>query len=260
MINIEELILFLSIIRIDSNYIDGIQLYDNILIYMPRLNKFTFSIDTSVVKKNIEIALSSNEDIQRSFIRREYGPVASHVEIFSRENESRGHAYSLPYEFNSRCHIYSLPYQFESFFYLNNSFQGGIFDPVRSLLITDLRPFEHNFFKIISQSFPLLKELHIFNDEPQKDKQQLITLITFSHLILLNLDCAHVDYAEQFLFDKYCHLPCLLNLNIGYASLALVTNNFTNDATRFTCGKLTCLRINEPFVPPKNFHQYFPLL
>jgi hypothetical protein len=135
-----------------------------------------------------------------------------------------------------------------------------MFDNVQYLMMADLRPFEHYFFKVISQSFPLLKQLHIYNDESQKEKQQSMTYIIFSHLILLNLDCAHVDYAEQFLFDKQCHLPCLLDLYISYNSLAVVTNNFTNDETRLTCGKLTNLRIKEPFVPPKNFHQYFPLL
>jgi hypothetical protein len=227
---------------------------------MPRLNKFTFDIYTNVDKKNVEIAFSSNADIQRSFSRKQYGPVGSHIEIFTTQNEHKSHIYSLPYRFKSRCHIYSLPYQFETFNYLNNSFQGGIFDTVQYLLITDFCPFEHNFFKVISQSFPLLKELFIMNTQPQKEKQKSIPLITFSHLILLNLYEAHVDYAEQFLVDKHCHLPCLLNLDISYESLVLITNNFTNDATRLTCSKLTNLRIREPFVSPKTFHQYFPLL
>ncbi|CAF3724798.1 unnamed protein product [Rotaria sp. Silwood1] len=237
MINLEHLILYLSIIRSNKNYIDGIQLYDDILIYMPRLNKFTFSIHTNVDKKNTEIVFSSNEDIQRSFSRNEYGPVGSYIETFTRENKRS-------------CHIYSLPYEFKS----------DMFDNVQSLIMTDCCPFEHNFFKGISQSFPLLKELHIINEEPQKDKHQSMPLIIFSHLILLNIDTAHADYAEQFLVDKRCYLPCLLNLNISYESLVLVTNNFTNDATRHTCSKLTSLRIKELFVPPKTFHQYFPLL
>ncbi len=260
MINLEELILYLSIIRSNKNYIDGIQLYDDILIYMPRLNKFTFNIVTNVDKKNIEIAFSSNEDIQRSFSRKEYGPVGSHVETFTIENKRRCHIYSLPYQFKTRCHIYSHPYQFKYFSFLNNSFQGGMFDNVQSLMMTDFCPFELNFFKVISQSFPLLKQLHIINEEPQKNKQQSIPLIIFSHLIFLHLYGAHADYAEQFLVDKYCHLPCLVSLDIRYESLVLVTNNFTNDATRLACSKLTSLRIKELFVAPKNFHQYFPLL
>jgi hypothetical protein len=47
-------------------------------------------------------------------------------------------------------HVYSLPYQFEYFLHLNNSFQGGMFDKVQYLLMTDGRPFEHNLFKLIS--------------------------------------------------------------------------------------------------------------
>ncbi|CAF1482210.1 unnamed protein product [Rotaria sordida] len=75
MINLEELILFLSIIRFNSTFIDGIQLYDQFLIYIPRLNKFTFSIITVVVNNNIH--LSSHKDIQHSFIGRRYGQVGS---------------------------------------------------------------------------------------------------------------------------------------------------------------------------------------
>ncbi|CAF1370316.1 unnamed protein product [Rotaria sordida] len=71
MINLEKLILFLSIIRFNSTFIDGIQLYDQFLIYMPRLNKFTFNIITVVVNNNIH--LSSHKDIQHSFIGRRYG-------------------------------------------------------------------------------------------------------------------------------------------------------------------------------------------
>jgi hypothetical protein len=40
----------------------------------------------------------------------------------------------------------------------------------------------------------------------------------------------------------------------------MVTHNFTNDATRLTCAKLTSLKTDEPFVRPENFDQYFPLL
>ena len=260
MINLEELTLYLSIIRNNKNYIDGTQLYDDILIYMPRLNKFTFNIVTNIDKNNIEITYSSNEDVQHSFKRKEYGSVGSLVETFGRENEHNCHSYSFPHQFKSRCHIYSLPYQFEYLCWLNNSFQGGIFDNVVSLIISDILPFEPNFFKIISQSFSLLKQLYVFNEEPQKNKQQSIPFIIFSHLIDLNLDSAHANYAEQFLIDKHCHLPCLINLHIRYESLALVTTNFTNDATRLTCSRLTNLRICGPFVPPKNFHEYFPSL
>ncbi|CAF1168737.1 unnamed protein product [Rotaria sordida] len=73
MINLEELILYLLVIRYDSTYIDGIVLYDEILCYMPQLNKLTFNINTDVRNNNIRIDRSSNEDVQRSFIGRGYG-------------------------------------------------------------------------------------------------------------------------------------------------------------------------------------------
>jgi hypothetical protein len=261
MINLEELILFLTVIKFDSNFIDGIQLYDQVLIYMPQLNKFIFSIHTSVILENIEIDFSSNEDIQRSFIGRRYGQVGSYV--FPKAIKALHTSDTLPdfrVKGRGQAHIYSLPYSFKYFLHLNNSFQGGLFDKVRCLYMEDIRPFEHQFFKLISQDFPCLKELNICNREPQKDKQHSSTLIKFPQLILLNLVNAHVDYAEQFLFDKNTYLPCLLDLRIEYESLIMVTNNFTNDATRLYCAKLIGLHINKPFVLPKHFHQYFPLL
>ncbi|CAF1432789.1 unnamed protein product [Rotaria sordida] len=248
MINLEELKLLLSVIRFDSTYIDGIQLQDEVLIYIPRLNKLTFSIVTLLFNNNIKIDLRSNEEIQRSFIGRVYGQIGSDVQTLVMKNEGI-------------CHVYSLPYQFEDFYHLNNSFQGGIFNKVQCLLMTDQTyPFEHYFFQVISQDFPFLKELYIFNYQPQKDKQHSSTWIRFPYLLLLNLVMAHMDYVEEFLFDKNIHLPRLLNLSIKYESLAIVTNNFTNDAARITCSKLKCLDISEPFVRPENFHQYFPLL
>ncbi len=48
MINLEALELYLSVERFDSTYIDGIQLYDQFLICMTQLNKFTFNIKTMV--------------------------------------------------------------------------------------------------------------------------------------------------------------------------------------------------------------------
>ncbi|CAF4073853.1 unnamed protein product [Rotaria sp. Silwood2] len=247
MTNLEELMLFLIVLRKHSTFIDGILLHAQILIYMQRLNKFSFSIISDVLNMNIRIILPTNEDIRRSFMEKEYNQVDSYVH--TRAMDSVG-----------RCHIYSLPYQFENFLYLNNSFQGGKFDKVRCLEMNDSRPFEYDFFKRISEDFPFLKELRIWNIQPQKEKQHLTTLIVFPHLMLLNLVKAHVDYAEQLLFHKNTYLPCLLDLCINYKSLATVTNNFTNDAACFTCAKLKRLRIDYAFVRPSNFNQYFPLL
>lgn len=81
--------------------------------------------------------------------------------------------------------------------------------------MADISPFEHELFQIISQSFPLLSKLHIFNNEAQKAKQQSRTLITFPKLLHLDLGHAHVDYAEEFLIDQYCHLPSLFELQLA---------------------------------------------
>ncbi|CAF3842973.1 unnamed protein product [Rotaria magnacalcarata] len=183
MINLEELKLYLFVRRFDSIYIDGIQLYDQILIYMLRLNKFTFSIKTRVVNKNMRINLSSNENIQRSFIGKKYGQVDSYVHTRSTET-------------NGECHIYSFPYEFEYFHDLNISFPGGMFHNVRNLMMVDTRPFEHKLFKLISQDFPFLQHLYIYNDESQKYKEDSFPFITFSHLTLLHLQFAHVNYVE----------------------------------------------------------------
>jgi hypothetical protein len=261
MINLEELILFLIVIRRNSTFIDGIQLHDQVLIYMPELKKFIFSINTCIIFMNIDMYFSSNEDIQRSFIGRGYGQVGSYVfpksikaeytYLFRPDSLVRG---------GGKSHVYSLTYPFKYFLHLNNSFKGGRFDKVQSLKMNDIRSFEYQLFQLISQDFPCLNQLIICNREPQKDKQHSSTLIKFPHLTLLNLIDAHVDYAEQFLYDKNIDLPCLLDLSIEYESLTMVTNHFTNDTTRLYCAKLKGLHINKPFVRPKHFHQYFPLL
>jgi hypothetical protein len=257
MINLEELTLFLCVGRIDSTVIDGNELYEQVLSHMPYLNKFVFSICTCIHIQKNEIQIPSNENIQHSFIRREYGEVDSYVHF-----EPRKPIDGSDFETKAivKSHIYSLPYQFESFINLNNSFQGGMFVKVRCLTMIDAYPFEHQLFQIISNDFPFLKELNIKNRNAQKEKQQSSTLIHFPYLNLLNLVDAHVDYAEQFLVNTTTHLPCLLDLSIKYKSLTIVTNNFTNDATRLYCSKLKGLHTNKPLVRPKHFDEYFPLL
>jgi hypothetical protein len=135
-----------------------------------------------------------------------------------------------------------------------------MFNRVESMFVADCESFEHSFFKLISESFPQLKSLYIFNEKPMKKKEELTSLILFSHLMHLDVNICHADYAEEFLVNKYCHLPSLMNLGISYETLVLVTNNFTNDATRLVCSKLTSVRVKGAFVPPEHFHTYFPLL
>ncbi|CAF4281385.1 unnamed protein product [Rotaria sp. Silwood2] len=245
MLNLEELALLIGIVRIKLPYIDGTHLYNDFLVQMPRLNIFTFSINTLVYDKGVKIDLPSNDDIQNSFIKIGYQHVDSYAHVMKNE---------------ARCHVYSLPYQFDTFLHLTNSFRHGNFYKVRFLVMNDAHSFEHEFFKIISQDFPFLQRLSVYNFEPQKNKQYSSTLITFAQVSELNIAFAHIDYAEEFLLETNIRLPRLIFLGIKYEPLAMVTNNFTNDATRFTCSRLQYMKIPEPFVRPENFHSYFPLL
>jgi hypothetical protein len=120
--------------------------------------------------------------------------------------------------------------------------------------------FENELFQFISQQFPFLEFLSIFNGHRQNHKQRSSGLITFPYLTRLDLQYAHADYAKQFLLKKNAHLPRLSNLRIEYKSLAKITKNFVNDVTHFNLCTVERLDVCEPFVYPKNFHEYFPLL
>ena len=113
MINLEELSLYLAIVLFNSaDYLNGVQLRDKILQYLPRMKKCHFNIDTTTIKRNSDLVLPSNDDIQRSFIGEPFRSVGSHVEVFGKTNGTGTHAYSPPHQFYSRCHIFSLPYRF----------------------------------------------------------------------------------------------------------------------------------------------------
>ncbi|CAF4969811.1 unnamed protein product, partial [Rotaria socialis] len=247
MLNLEELTLFLSIIRNESTYIDGTQLHNDFLINMPRLNKFIFSIHTYIINDRIEIDLPSKNDILNSFLEREYQQVHSYAD--EKLTFNRGF-----------CHVYLLPYHFNDFIFMTSGFQGGSFSEVRGLIMLDIRPFENELFQVISQDFPFLQRLSITNLYSQQNKQHLSTSITFAHLFDLDLARANIDYVVQFLFDKNTSLPRLTHLTVRYETLATVTQGFTNDAARLTCSTIRCLVVKEPFVRPEKFLLYFSSL
>jgi hypothetical protein len=254
MINIEDLTLFLNVGRLDSidtnmyidAYIDGTHLYNDVLAFMPQLHKLTFSINTCA--RISDIGVPSNDYIQHSFIEKGNRYVGSYV-------HNRLHMQT------GQCHVFSIPYQFDTYLLMRcNSFQGGIFDKVRSMKMIDSYPFEYALFKKISQHFPFLRNLTVDNNTGQDDKQYLSTFITFPYLEHLDIKFAHADYAEQFLFEKNTRLPRLLELHVGCDTLTMITNNFTNDLARVNCSKIRHLVTKELYVPPKDFHLYFPLL
>jgi hypothetical protein len=77
MSNLEELILYLSIIRTELTYIDGTHLYDEILI--DTIKRIYFQYKHSCFQQDIRINLPSNNDIQHSFIRRGYQQIGSYT-------------------------------------------------------------------------------------------------------------------------------------------------------------------------------------
>jgi len=214
---------------------------------MPRLNKFTFSIYTQIINNDIDIDLPSNKDILNSFIKIGY----RQVNLYADDKLTNDRGY---------CYVYSVPYNFDNFMFMTSRFQGDMFDKVRLLVMLDVRPFENDFLKIISQDFPYLQRLSINNGMSQKNKQHSPTFITFPHLYKLDLRNAHIDYVVQFLFDKNISLPRLTYLCIEYDTLATITEGFINDVARRTCAQIKTLLIIESIVRPENFFSYFSSL
>ena len=247
MINLEKLQLCLRVVRWNSTYIDGNQLYDQFLYSMPKLKRFTFDIRTIVQNQNANIELLSNEQIQRSFVGKFYQQVFSYVN----SNSS---------EFVGECHVYSVPYNFEYFFNVDNSFQGGRFEKVRQLRMKDSIGFTYDLFQRVAQDFPFLKYLCIRNGCATMNKSFGSVLLTFPYLSYLDLDGAHDDYIVLFLLKKHTYLPCLSYLSIEEKPLKKITNNFNIDSIHFNFSKLKNLDIGGSFVPSENFDVYFPML
>ncbi|CAF3982361.1 unnamed protein product [Rotaria sp. Silwood1] len=251
MLNLEKLNLYL-IICYKNTFINGNNLKRNILNHMPQLNKFIFDIRSSFHLHN-QISLVSNEDIQHTFNDFQNNQIISCVDYF--------------YKFGrDECHIYSYPYERKEYHRITNNFPGGIFKYVREISLFDERPFEHNFFFQISQSFPFMKKLTLINEKPQNDKQsrklddnnQNLSIIEYPHLSHLDLVDAHDDYVEQFLVDTNTCLPNNVFLNVDYQILKRVTQDFTRKTTRTNCRKLGFLGLICECEIPEYLKQYFP--
>jgi hypothetical protein len=246
MANLEELTLFLSILRFNSTFLDGKQLSNHFLSSMTRLQKFSFCIHTQLKNKETEIHLPSSNDLRKSFFQIGY----ENIDAFGDTNCINHRADS---------HIYSVPYQFKQLYFITSAFPGGKFDQVRMLSMFDRRPFEHRLFQIIARDLPFLRWLLVANRERQQMKDHSGERITFSHLSELILGYSHSDYAKEFLVNENILLPRLTSLAITYQTLEMVTNSFTHHQARHICNRITNLFIPEPFVRPSNFHLYFPL-
>ena len=248
MLQLEKLTLSLTA-RKRPSFIDGDQLYNEILCKMSHLHTFIFDIVTEFVTIDIEL-LPTVDNVRRPLIESGY-----HIGCYIDYCIGVG-----------RCHIYSLPFTLKFMRNVTNNFPGGLFVSVCKLCVQDIfRPFEHDFFARISRAFPLLNRLAIFNFAGQQKKlihEQTSSIIVYSQLVKLNLGGAHIDYVKQFLFESNTRLLCLKKLRVKYKHLIIVTDNFTSDAARANCANLKHIIFDDdiPVVYPANFFDYFPSL
>ncbi|CAF4302602.1 unnamed protein product [Rotaria sp. Silwood2] len=211
---------------------------------MIKLNKFTFNI-RSFIPRNDLVNLPSNEDIKNTFKNFKNNEIISCVDYFSKSN--------LFY-----CHICSYPYTWTFYNNITNNFPGGLFKCVREISLCDERPFEHEFFLQIAESFPFMEKLSLYNHEPQQNKNLKWLMIEYTHLTKLDLVATHENYVEQFLNNTK---TCLLNniyLRVRYDSLQKVTDDFTRDATRVNCSKIIGLVSNNKQKLLAKSKDYFP--
>ncbi|UJR11014.1 hypothetical protein I4U23_015198 [Adineta vaga] len=251
MLNLEKLDLCL-IVWVRKTLIDGNVLKTSVINYMPRLKRFTFNISSSGYSDD-HSNLPSNVDIQKTFKDFKDNQIISCVDYYSRTK-------------TSRCRIYSYPYKLKYYNEITNNFTGGLFERVVEVSLVDDHPFEHKFFLQIAQSFPLLRELTVINQERQTDKQfrksknetKDCLIIEYPNLIHLDLSGAHIDYHEQFLVDTKTCLPNNLHLSMNYRSAKKVTRNFRRNTTRSNCAKPSYVFLFRESIFPEHLKDYFP--
>ena len=180
MFHLEELTLSLVVYNRKS-FIAGTELVHDILSQMLNVRKFIFNIITEGVQMPEEL----------------FPP----FDVFNQALVERGYDFNCYTDYNvfskGQCHIYSLPFTMDRMHIHSCKFPGGLFLSVHYLYVHDFfYPFEHDFFVLISQTFPLLKQLEIFNVNGQKkkvtqkqqdDDEQISSRIEFPHLFKLDL-------------------------------------------------------------------------
>ncbi|CAF4341142.1 unnamed protein product [Rotaria sp. Silwood2] len=249
MLNLEELNLFLQVTG-RQKFVDSEDLKKNIIDHMSRLNKFKFSICSTIQLDN-ELDFPSNENIQKTFRDFKANQIISYVDYFPKARQGQ-------------CHIYSYPYKSKNYYKITNSFPGGLFEFVRDISLYDERPFEHEFFLRISRSFPYMEKLTLINRKQQNNKQcrksknQNFSIITYPHLIQLDLHKTHKDYHRQFLFDITTCLPDNVRVCMDYRLTKKVTHNFRRNITRNNCSKLSYVFFYYKSEFPEHLKDYFP--
>jgi hypothetical protein len=242
MLNLEELRLYF--VTHNTSIIDGNNLEMNIINHMTKLKEFKFDI-RSIIPFNNQLNLPSIEDIQKTFNKLKNNHIISSIDYFPKLDQFH-------------CHIYSYPYTQMYYDNISNNFSGGIFQCVHKISLFDERPFEHEFFLRLAQSFPFMKELVLHNREQQKNENQQWSIIEYLHITVLDLVQTHDNYVEQFLNNAKSCLRNNIHLHVDYNTLKRVTKNFTSDVTRINCSKIKWLILyNKPEFCPRLKDYFF---
>ncbi|CAF1093078.1 unnamed protein product [Rotaria magnacalcarata] len=194
------------------------------IIYMPQLHKFTFNICSTINHRNFSL----NEHIQKMYKYFANNQIVTCIDHFQEK------AYT------------------------------GLFTSVTKVSLYDERPFEHEFFLRIAESFPFMKELTIENRKAlgrlikRINDNQILSIIEYPNLNRLDLTKTHDDYIELSLFDTKMSLPHNIHHCVGYHSLKRVTYCFTRYITGCNCAKLAALYLSPVDERDESVHYYLP--
>ncbi|CAF2191613.1 unnamed protein product [Rotaria magnacalcarata] len=252
MLYLEHLTSYLCI-KDQHRITDGTRVQDDILAHMSQLHSLTFYISTYIDSGELRHNIS-REHIQQTFINIGQQNATTIVNRLSRSVVE--------------CSIFSLPFAFDYLGSLGNTFPNIIFNYVTYLVVEDKDAFRHEFFVRIARSFPLLKDLRIFNIELQlssdctlsSDHSQSYSMIEYPHLTSLDVGYSHRDYLEQFLNETKACVPCLTKLKVSPRHLKIVTKNFTREETRRNCANIKQLITLQPLDDSQDYYHYFPSL
>ncbi|CAF3345339.1 unnamed protein product [Rotaria socialis] len=203
-----------------TKFVEGIQINNQSLAYMPQICKFTFYISSKIEQHHL-VSYLSNEDIHKTFNNIGYVQVACIL----------NNSYS-----GATCHMFSLPFAFDSLRLIGKKFTPIVFSHVINLEVHDIASIKHDFFLRVARFFPLFKPFHIINFTSQShisNDYQLDSIVEYPYLISLHLGKSHIDYMEQFLNETKTRLPRLTELMIDYDQLTIVTGR-TGRNTRST--------------------------
>jgi hypothetical protein len=234
MTHLEKLTLYLRL-RKRSAFVDGTDVYNEILVRMPQLHTFIFYISTQTVIRNLAYRKFYNE-IEQTLTNIKYGQTACTIDDSN--------------TVQAICHIYSVPFTFIRLEKISNQFPTILFGTVTYLYTFDKVPVQHEFFMRSSQDCPLLKHFSMVNPTSQaweSDENPFYSVIEYPHM----------DYIAQFLLETKAHLPCLSKLDVNYSQLKTITMNFTRDATRRNCSRVKQLNDEESKIFSKDVYRYF---